>query len=79
MTHGDACQRMHTDEGARILGAMIVGTLHQSRLRINISQSHVDSHRRIKVGENLAGNCLVIKLHLIYNLLYIVYSLQFIA
>ena len=33
------CQRMHTDEGARILGAMIVGTLHQSRLRINISYS----------------------------------------
>ncbi len=37
---------------------MIVGTLHQSRLRINISQSHVDSHRRIEVGENLASYCL---------------------
>ncbi|CUQ28854.1 Uncharacterised protein [Segatella copri] len=41
---------------------MIVETLHKSRLRINISQSHVDSHRRIEVGENLAGNCLVTKL-----------------
>ena len=62
MTHGDACQRMHTDEGARILGAMIVGTLHQSRLGINISQSHIDSHRRIEVSKNLAGYCLIIKL-----------------
>ena len=62
MTHGDACQRMNADEGSGVLGTMIVGTLHQSRLGINISQSHIDSHRRIKVGKNLAGYCRIIKL-----------------
>ena len=62
MTHGDACQRMNADEGPGILGTMIVGTLHQSRLGINISQSHIDSHRRIEVGKNLAGYCMIIKL-----------------
>ena len=62
MTHGDACQRMNADERSGVLGTMIVGTLHQSRLGINISQSHIDSHRRIKVGKNLAGYCRIIKL-----------------
>ena len=37
MSNGDACYGVHTDEGTRVLCTMIVGTLHQRRLWINIS------------------------------------------
>ena len=37
MSYGDTCYGVHTDEGTRILCTMIVGTLHQRRLWINIS------------------------------------------
>ena len=62
MTHGNASQWMYTDEGTGILRTMIVATLHQSRLGVNISQSHINSHRRIEVGENRASYCRIIKL-----------------
>jgi hypothetical protein len=62
MTHGNASQWMYTYKGTGILRTMVVATLHQSRLGVNISQSHINSHRRIEVGENRASYCRIIKL-----------------
>ena len=62
MTHGNASQWMYTNKGTGIFRTMVVATLHQSRLGVNISQSHINSHRRIEVGENRASYCRIIKL-----------------
>lgn len=58
-----ASKRIDSDERARIVVAMIVGTLHQSRLRIDIAKTHVNTYGSVEVGKDGAGYGIIIVFH----------------
>ena len=52
MTHGHRGHRVHPDERTTVVGIVVIGTLHQSALRIEVAQPHIHTHRRIEVAQD---------------------------
>ena len=52
MTHGHGGHRVHPDERTTVVGIVVIGTLHQSALRIEVAQPHIHTHRRIEVAQD---------------------------
>ena len=62
---------MDADETLGIVVAMIVGALHEHRLRIEITQPHIEAYRRVEITEQALGTGVIIKIcHILQPYLY---------
>ena len=52
MTDGHGGDGVDTNERTTVIGIVIIGTLHQGTLRIEVAQSHIYTYWRIEVTEN---------------------------
>ena len=52
MAHLDGCHGMDADETLSIVVSVVVGTLHEHRLRIEVTQPHIQCHGRDKVAKD---------------------------
>ena len=59
--HGHTGNGMDGDKGATVLRGVIVGTLHERGLRIDVPQAHVDPNGGVKVAEKATRDSLKVK------------------
>ena len=67
VTYCYACHRTYSYERTRVVGVVIVATLHKGTLRIEVAQTHVCSYRRIYIGKNCSGMCDVLHTILLFR------------
>ena len=58
---GDAGHGRQGDEGAAVVVAVVVGTLHQRALRVEVAHLQVGAHGGVEVAENLPGGRVVME------------------
>ena len=59
--HAKMCHRAHADKRACCIVAVVVATLHECRLGIQVAQAQVHTYGRIEVGKNGARRYLIVK------------------
>ena len=67
VSDSDAGQRPDADERTRVVGVVIVRTLHQCTLRVDVPQAHIHTHWGIEVRQYRFARCCIVEcLHIFF-------------